>query len=363
MRRSKKTPSGPRLDELDAAHVFVQIVDAGSLSGAARALGRSVSAVSNALAGLERRLGQRLLHRSTRRQHLTEAGSLYVAHARGLVAAQRAAQDALAELGGGRARGTLRVSMPALVGERLLARYLPGFLARHPGLRVEVELSDGLAPILAGGFDLAIRVGPQPDASQRARRLGAIPVRLVASPALLASRPPLTHPRELVGWPCLPVGPGWGPVEWDLWPTGGGPPTRVSVEGRVRSASPGFAAALAVGGQGILRTTEWVVRDALRTGELVEVLPGWSCLPPDHAGVPVWVIHASPPGVEVPLKSRLFVSVVEQVLVDEVLPRASAPPPGPERAALRAGRPRRGKAGAPTDALSPRRSPRAPRAR
>jgi DNA-binding transcriptional LysR family regulator len=340
LRSSKKAASGPRLDELDAAHVFVQIVEAGSLSGAARALGRSVSAVSNALSGLERRLGQRLLHRSTRRQHLTEAGSLYVDHARGLVAAQRAAQDALSELGGGRARGTLRVSMPALVGERLLARHLPAFLARHPGLRVEVELSDGLAPILAGGFDLAIRVGPQPDATQRARRLGAIPVRLVASPALLASRPPLTHPRELVGWPCLPVGPGWGSVEWDLWPSGGGPPTRVTVEGRVRSASPGFAAALAVGGQGVLRTTEWVVRDALRAGELVEVLPGWSCLPPEHPGVPVWVVHASPAGVEVPLKSRVFVALVEQVLIDEVMPR----PPAPAE-------------------LSPRRSRRAPRAR
>lgn len=324
--------------------MFAQVVDAGSLSSAAQALGRSVSAVSHALAALEAALGQRLLHRSTRRQHLTEAGALYLGHARGLLAAQRAAQDALAELGGGRARGTLRVSMPALVGERLLARHLPAFLERHPGLRVEVELSDALSPILAGGFDLAIRVGAQPDATQRARRLGAIPVRLVASPSLLASRPPLTHPAQLVSWPCLAVGPGWGPVEWELWPTGGGPSVRVSVEGRVRSGSPGFAAALAIAGQGLLRTTEWVVRDAVRAGELVEVLPGWGCLPPAHPGVPVWVVHASPAGVDVPLKSRVFVELVEQVMVDEVMPtppadarraprgRAPAPPGrGPER--------------------------------
>ncbi|MCA9516405.1 MAG: LysR family transcriptional regulator [Myxococcales bacterium] len=312
------------LDELAAAEAFLQVVATRGFGRAAKALGRSASSVSRAVAELERSLGAQLLVRTTRRVHLTEAGTLYASHAEALLAASRVARDAVAELTGGVVRGRLRVTMPVSVGERLLGPHVPELRRRHPELQLEVDLSDRHQPLVQGGFDLAIRVGRLGDSSRRAQRLGRVPTRLVASPAFLAAHEggPAT-PGDVERLPCLTVAPLPGPVEWPFYR--GEERFGATVEGIVHTTSPTLAAQLAREGLGLLRIVAWVVREELARGDLVEVLPGWTCDDPRVGGLPVNVLYAQGAGVEPPLKSRVFVAFVQEVLARADV--VTGPPP------------------------------------
>lgn len=328
-------------DELSAAEVFLQVVKARGFTSAARALGKSTSALSRIVAELERQLGAQLLARTTRRMSLTEAGALYATHADGLLAAQRAARDAVTELTGGVPRGHLRVSMPVAVGDRLMSQHLPEFRRRYPELRLEIELSDRNALLVQGGFDLAIRVGRLADSSLRALLLATVPILLAASPAYLAARGAPRHPEELRGHDCITVGAVAGPVEWTFHRRGAAGRAasragragrgsragrvaveRVEIDGVVHTTSAPFAGRLASEGLGIVRALEWVIREQLRDGSLVEAMPGWSCdLPGEGGGVPIYAVFAQTAGATPPLKSRVFVELMKEVVAKEGLRR------------------------------------------
>ncbi|MBK9033604.1 MAG: LysR family transcriptional regulator [Myxococcales bacterium] len=319
MRKTVARVRRPVFDELAAAEVYLQVVRTRSFTLAARALGKSTSSLSRAVAQLERHLGAQLLARTTRRLSLTEAGALYADHAERLLTAQRAARDAIAELTGGTPRGHLRVSMPVSVGERLLGPHLPALRRRYPELRFEIDLSDRNVPLVQGGFDLAIRLGRQADSSLRAQLLGRVPVRLVASPQYLARRGHPARPLELRDHDCLTVAQVAGPVEWAFYHRRVRTRSeRLEVAGVVHTTSPLLAGQLARRGLGVLRVVEWVVRDELARGELVEVLPDWSCHAVADGGLPVFVVYAQGAGAEPPLKSRRFVELVKEILATEV---------------------------------------------
>lgn len=327
------------LDELAAAEIFALVARAPGFTRAAKVLGKNPSTLSRAVADLERHVGAQLLARTTRRLHLTEAGALYLTHVDGLLAARRAAHDAVAELTGGVPRGHLRVSMPVSVGERLLGPHLPSLRERYPELRLEIDLSDRNVPLVEGGFDLAIRVGRFADSSLRAQLLGKIPVRLVASPRYLARAGEPKRPHDLAQHACIVVGPVGGPQEWAFYRKDRpGTSTRVAIEGGLHTTSPTLAAQVAVAGVGIMRSTEWVIRDELRRGDLVEIMPSWSCDDATHGGVPVFVMYAQSAGIDPPLKSRVFVELVKRVMANEVLSPLVAPTPN-EPGATRGRRP------------------------
>lgn len=307
------------MNELEAAQVFLQVVKSGGFTGAARAMGRSASTLSRVVAALEAHLGSQLVARTTRSLHVTEAGAVYRDHAEQLVAASRAAHDALAELRGGVPRGTLRVSMPVSVGERLLAPHLPRFRDAHPELRLEIDLSDRNVSLVQGGFDLAIRVGRPPDSSLRALLLGRIPILLVASPKYLRKRGSPTRPRDLAAHDCIAVGPPSRFVDWSFYR--GRRREQVSVEGGVQTSSPTLGVQLAATGMGLVRVTEWLVRDELRRGTLAHVMPSWSCDHPQRGGVPVYVMYAQAGSALPPGKSRVFVAMVKDIMATEVVAR------------------------------------------
>jgi len=308
----------PAYDELAAAEVFLRVVHSNGFTPAAKLLGKSTSSISRAVTELERQLGAQLLARTTRRLHLTEAGALYVGHAEGLLAAQRAGRDAIAELTGGVVRGHLRVSMPVTVGERLLGPHLPALRRRYPELRLELDLADRNVPLVQGGFDLAIRVGRLADSSLRAQLLGKVPVKLVASPRYLASHPAPAHPDELRAHTTISLGALAGTHEWTFHRRGGRP-RRVAIDAAVHTTSPTLAAQLATAGLGVARLVGWVIRDELRRGQLVEVMPEWSCDAPSHGGVPVYVVYAQTASAAPPLKSRVFVEFVKDAMARESL--------------------------------------------
>jgi DNA-binding transcriptional LysR family regulator len=317
---TRKNHPAPRIafDELAAAEAFLAVVRASSFSTAAKVLGKSTSSLSRTVAELERQLGAQLLARTTRRLHLTEAGALYATHAEGLLAWQRAGRDAVAELTGGVPRGHLRVTMPVSVGERLLGPHIAEMRKRHPDLDLELDLSDRNVPLVAGGFDLAIRVGRQHDSSLRAQLLTKVASRLVASPRYIAKRGEPTRPEDLTGHDCVALGVMTGPVEWSFHKKGVRPRT-VPIRGHVHTSSPTLTAQLAIAGQGIARIIEWVIRDELRRGDLVEVMTDWSCDDPAEGGVPVWVIYAQTASASPPLKSRVFVELLKEIIGREVL--------------------------------------------
>lgn len=317
---ARKNPPAPRpaFDELSHADVFLHVVRARGFTTAAKVLGKSTSTLSRMVAELERQLGAQLLTRTTRRLHLTEAGALYASHAEGLLATQRAGRDAIAELTGGVPRGHLRVSMPVSVGERLLGPYIPELRRRHPELRLELDLSDRNVPLVQGGFDLAIRVGRLADSSLRAQLLTKVAVRLVASPAYLAKRRAPTHPDQLANHDCITLGVVAGSQEWPFHRRGART-KQVVVEGVVHTTSPTLAGQLATAGLGIARCVEWVVREELRRGDLVEVMPEWSCDSLTYGGTPVYVVYAQTASAVPPLKSRVFVELVREIIARESL--------------------------------------------
>lgn len=321
----RKNQPGPRehLDELYAADVFLHVVKAGGFTRAARALGKSTSTLSRVVAELERQLGAQLLARTTRRMHLTEAGTLYASHAERLLAAQRDGRDAIAELTGGVPRGHLRVTMPVSVGERVLGPEVARLRARHPELRLELDLSDRSVSLVEGGFDLAIRVGRLPDSSHRAQLLGKVPVRLVASPRYLARHPAPSHPDQLAAHDAISLGGLGGTHEWTFHRRGARP-RRVAIDGVVHTTSPALAVQLAAAGLGLLRIVEWVIRPELRRGELVPVMTDWTCDDPIDGGMPVYVVYAQTAGTAPPLKSRVFVEMVKDLVAREGLARVRA---------------------------------------
>ena len=307
-------------DELAAAEMFLQVVAARGFTNAARILGKSTSTMSRVIADLERQLGAQLLSRTTRRVSPTEAGQLYAGHAERLLTERRIARDAIAELTGGVPRGHLRVTMPVSIGERLLGPWLPELRRRYPELRLELDLSDRNVALVQGGFDLAIRVGRQPDSSFRAQLLGKVPVRLVASKRYLSKRGTPSRPLELRDHACITIAQLPGTVEWPFYHRRAkNRSERVEVEGVIHTTSAQLAAQLAAADLGIVRVNEWTIRDQLLRGELVDVLPAWSCTRHADGGLPVYVVYAQTASAEPPLKSRVFVQLVGEILATGVL--------------------------------------------
>jgi DNA-binding transcriptional LysR family regulator len=216
--------------------------------------------------------------------------------------------------------------MPVSVGERLVAPHLPALRRRHPELRLEIDLSDRNVPLVQGGFDLAIRVGRQSDSSLRAQLLGKVPVRIVASPGYLARHGAPARPLALRDHACLTVAQVVGPVEWGFYHRRArNRSERLEVEGVVHTTSPLLAAQLACADEGILRINEWVISGDLARGDLVEILPEWSCYRIADGGQPVYVVYAQTASAEPPLKSRVFVDMLKDILAHEELPSHRAP--------------------------------------
>ena len=175
------------MDTLAAMQVFVQVVDTGGLSAAGRTLGLAPSSISRRIGELEEMLGVRLLHRTTRRLSLTEAGETYYERSQAIVDAVTEANLAVTQ---GRAApcGLLRVTVPASIVRLQISPAIAVFQAQHPAVRVVVSVTDRLADIVGEGLDMAIRVGELEDSSMIARKVGAARRLVYGAPSYLITR-------------------------------------------------------------------------------------------------------------------------------------------------------------------------------
>jgi len=286
--------------ELEAA-VFVKAVDAGSMRAAALALGVPKSTVARRIAGLEDRLGVRLLERTTRQLRVTDAGKRYHDEARVALAALERAERAATELQSA-PRGVLRVTLPVNLGLLFVPELLAEFSRQYPELRVIVDVSDRVVDLIREGFDVALRAGPARlrDSSMVVHRISESAIRLFASPEYLRRRGAPKRPEELADHDCLLFGTG----ERETWALTEKHRRRsISVRGRVAMNSQSALRDLAIAGMGIARLPESLCGEALASGRLEVVLPRYTTMP---AGLHLLY----PAGRYVSPKVRAFVDFV-----------------------------------------------------
>lgn len=256
------------MERLTDLAVFIAVVEARSFTAAAHRLGIAKSVVSKYVTRLEDRLGVRLLHRTTRRLSLTEAGErLHQRCARALEDIEEAERDVSSHQE--RPRGRLRVAAPMSFGLLHLAPALPEFLREHPLVKIDLRLDDRPEDVIAGGIDVALRIADLADSSLVARRLTTIRFVTVASPEYLRRQGTPRHPRELGQHSCLVY--TVRPNVWRYLDTSQ-KEIAISVEGALQANNSLALREALVAGIGIALTPSFVVGEELRNGRLVPVL-------------------------------------------------------------------------------------------
>lgn len=261
----------PSLPAQDLA-VFVAVAETQGFSAAARRLGVSKAMVSVAITRLERRLGVRLLQRTTRRLSLTEAGAATLPHAqRSLLAARDAEEAATQALVS--PRGMLRVNAPMSFGLLHVVPALGAFARRYPEVRVDLVLDDRVLDLVSGEFDLALRIGTLPDSSLVAQRLGRSRSVIACHPDYLAREGIPAAPADLAEHAALVYSLSPTGAKWVF--TRGPRSETVRVRGPLQANSSLALHRALLQGLGLARIPRFVVGEDLATGRLVEVLPDW----------------------------------------------------------------------------------------
>jgi DNA-binding transcriptional LysR family regulator len=283
-------------DRLLQLALFVRTVESGSFSKAAREFGLSQPSVSRAVAALERRLGVKLLIRTTRQVSATDAGEALLGRGRDALLAIDDAESAAR--GADRLSGLLRVALPPEYGVRRIVPLLGTFFVRHPLLKIDLMMSDRFENLIAEGADLALRIGDLPDSSFVARKLESARRLFIAAPSYLAGR----------GAP-LSLADLDGRIE------------RQTLSPRIRSRSATGVVACAVAGLGVATASIWMCAEALAMGEVIEILT-------DYALDPITAYVVFPAGRKASQRARAFSDYLEQALAPTTEEKAVSSTPG-----------------------------------
>ncbi|MEQ5838340.1 LysR family transcriptional regulator [Paraburkholderia acidicola] len=283
-----------RLDLLDVA-LFMRAALLANVSAAGREFGLSAAVASARIAQLERLLGARLLHRTTRRISLTQDGEVFMVQAQTLLDAADAARASV-----GRAQaepqGRLRVAMSSSFGRQHISPVIPEFLRRHPGVSIDLRVTDQLVDLIDAGVDVAIRIGALKDSSLIARRLAENRRVICCSPAYLAERGTPHHPSDLTTHECIVLS---NQRDWGFTTPAGH--LNVRVGGRLDADNGEVLRDALLAGFGIALRSTWDVAPYLRSGELVTVLDSY----PLAKTVALWAVY--PSRAFVPPKTVAFI--------------------------------------------------------
>ncbi|WP_330903608.1 LysR family transcriptional regulator [Dyella sp.] len=255
--------------------VLAAIIEGGSFSRAAEALGLSPSGVSRAVARLENRVGVRLLNRNTRSVTLTDEGRRFFEHVSPLL---DGIENAVIQTAGTAqaVRGRLRVNVDAYFSRMMLAPQIARFMTLHPDIALELVVKDQLGDLVSEGFDLAIRFGTPPDSTLIARKLLDTHTMTVAAPAYLKKHGTPTHPDQLANHACILVRNSLNGQLLQSWRYQRQRKTiSVDVHGRLVVNEAGTLLGACLAAAGIARMKAIGVRDLLASGALVELLDDW----------------------------------------------------------------------------------------
>lgn len=255
---------------LEGVAVFVQVVEAGSLVLAADRMRVTRSTVSRTIAKLERRLGTRLFHRTTRRQSLTEDGFAYYKYCLRALSELDAAEAAL-ESGRREPRGRLRVSLPVLFGRHCVAPVLVSMARKHPKLEVELSFSDRAVDLIDEGFDLAVRIGPLPDTTSLSMRsLGVQRLGIGAAPSYLAAHGTPQRVEDFANHQGIMYSHRGEDAPWQILDEKGNS-REAQVHACLRLDDLQTMADMAVKGLGLVCLPYWLLEPYVRTGQLAMV--------------------------------------------------------------------------------------------
>ena len=257
------------LDRIAGLDAFSRVAAHGSLSAAARDLGVSPTLVTKHVGAIEDRLGVKLLHRTTRKVTLTDAGRRYLDSVERILA-DLAEADAIATAERLEVTGTLRLSAPVSFGVRELVPTLTDVFRMHPGLSIDIGLNDRMVDLVEEGWDLAVRIGLLRDQTLVARRLAPCRLMLAASPSYLAQHGTPRVVGDLARHNCL-VYTLAQTNGGDRWAFGRDGRTTVAVRGGFRANNGDALVAAAVAGQGLIYEPSFLVGDDVRTGRLATV--------------------------------------------------------------------------------------------
>lgn len=284
------------MDKLQAMQLFVRVVDSGSYTAAADQMEISRALASKLVQGLEDQLGVRLLHRTTRKLSLTEAGENYYQRISEILAELNLAEAAAAEMQA-EPRGRLRVAAPMSFAIHHLGAAVAEFNRRYPRIELDLNLNDRQVDLVEEGFDLAIRIARLADSSLIARRITPCRLVLVASPEYLARNAPITEPEQIathnfINYTLLP--------RFELFLVRDHERRTVPVDGNFRVNNGDVIAEACAAGLGISMAPTFLAWKLLREGRLVRVLPEWSI--PD-----IGINAVYPAGRAVPAKTRSLI--------------------------------------------------------
>lgn len=288
--------------------VFVQVVQSGSFTAAAKRLSLSKSVVSKYVTRLEKRLGARLLNRTTRRLSVTEAGQAFYERSRqGLLEIEEA--EAEVSRLQGEPRGTLRVNAPMSFGVLHIAPAIPEFLRRYPELSVDMHLDDRRVDVVEEGFDVSVRISDLPDSSLIARRVGPCRHAIVASPEYLKRHGTPRTPTELRDHNVITYQYQESALEWHFQ-AAAETPISVPVSGSIQMNSSLAVREVVLNGAGITRTPTFAVGRDLQDGKLQAVLTNYEILE-----VSIYVVF--PQRQLLAPKVRAFVDFMSEHISDE----------------------------------------------
>ena len=313
--------------DTDSVRLFVAAAEKLNISAAGRELGMAPAVASAKLAKLERTLGADLLHRSTRKVALSLEGAEFLPFAKEILAQESAARAALG-LESATATGTLRFAAPSSFAQLYIAPLVPDFLAQHPGISLDLRLSDTQFDLIEGSFDLALRNHALADSSLKARKLADDTRILCASPDYLEQRGTPRHPDDLIGHPLIAfreqsprrlIGRGGAEGHFD--------PRQACCRLIVDDGISQKVATMA--GAGISMNSLWNVHRELAEGALVRVLPDYEV---DDRSV-LWLVY--PKSNVLTAKVRLFIDFLLDKIGRSPVWEPSSMPNGHHRTPLR----------------------------
>ena len=296
------------MDTFSAIPVFIAVVENGSFSKAADKLGTSKSAVSKRISQLENTLGVKLLHRTTRRLSLTEAGEHYFHHVHKAMTAATEGVDAVTQLQG-KPKGTLKISTPMSFGRLHLAPLVTDFLTHYPDITLNMTMDDKKVDLVEQGFDVAIRAGEMKDSTLIARSLASCRSVICASPEYLRKHGTPTTPDALMNHNCIRFSYDYNGNEWVFHRDG--KQQKIKVDGNYQVNNSEALQAAALDGLGIAKIPTFVIGKDIMNGRLVPLFESYP--------LPIQTFYAVfPERRHLPAKVRVFLDfIIEKLESDQ----------------------------------------------
>ena len=285
------------MDKLNAISVFCKVIETQSFTQAANQQNISVAMASKLVSQLEEHLKTRLLQRTTRKIVPTEAGMLYYQRCQAILLDLSEADSSISNMATS-LQGNLLISVPRDFGLLYISPNLPKFIELHPNLHVEIEFEDKRVDLFAEGYDLALRIGYMQDSSLVARKISSSPMHFVASPSYLESRGTPLTPDDLEYHQGLLYKSSLNQVHWQS--TKANQIQRYKIQSKVVSNNGMALLEMTKAGLGISNSPSFFVKDALASGELVEILSEYKQKPLD-----IYVVY--PNRRHLPAKVRVFI--------------------------------------------------------